>query len=277
MMLTEAGQLVGLAAGAGVVAVVGITGALVADAISFAAASAVLWTGLAHTAASAKVVSSQQHQQKLTTAGSSSQRGTSAAWRVVSKDPVLRIMSILVVMVAWGAVPAAIMAPLVQQMHSPSWWVGIALAADCAGVVIGAAVVARISAQHQPRLIGPLAVATYLPLAVFLIPPTISVAITLFVLSGIAQSYLPLTKSVFGIRLDGLAPQVATSAYSLVGVGMRAAQGVTALLGGALAVVLNSAVLTVGVVGAVGTALATVGAWRWRVIRTGHSVLQGTA
>ncbi len=103
-MLSESGQLLGLAVGAGVVAAVGTSGALVGDAVSFAGAALVLWFGMAATTNPASARTAPPHPEDTT------RGGTRTAWRTIRADPTLRIMSWLVTLVALGAVPSGIMA-----------------------------------------------------------------------------------------------------------------------------------------------------------------------
>jgi hypothetical protein len=222
-MLLELGQLVGLAGAAGVVGVVGTTGAVLGDSVSFAVAAVLLWLGLAGTRAARPVVAAMVAAEQPRPAGDHFGRGASGGWRVLVGDPVLRIISVTVMLVAWVAVPSAIMAPLVMQLHEPSWWVGILLAADCAGIVLGSAVIRWVSAARQPGLIGPLLLGTYLPLAAFLTVPNVWVAGLLLVGSGAAQAYLPITRAVFAMQVNAIAPHTAVAAFSVVSLRSQAA------------------------------------------------------
>lgn len=250
----EAGQVGGLAVGGGVVALVGVTAAVAADAVSFAGAALLLWVGLAGTSAAVRPAGK-------------SERTMMAGWRAVTGDPVLRLLAMATVAVAWASVPAAVMAPLVAQRHAPAWWVGVLMAADCVGVIIAASLIRRAALPRHAGLVGPLLVASFVPFVAVAVAPALWLVAVLLLASGAGQGYLVATRSVFQDRVARVARPASQPAFSVVGAAMRSAQGVTALLAGTVASVVGSAGVAVGVLGAVATAQAVLVAVRWRVVR----------
>ncbi|HEX4700992.1 MAG TPA: MFS transporter [Pseudonocardiaceae bacterium] len=248
-VVVELAQLAGLGGAAVIVADVGTTWALAGDAVSFAGAALLLRFTL-------PVLEPQALSTKVRR-----RRG----WGVVRADRTLRTLAGLALLVSLTMVPDGVMAPLVHQMRQPVWLVGVLLAADCVGVAVGAALVARLALATRRRLVGPLAVLTFVPLLGFLARPGPVVAGVLLVLCGVGQAYLPLAKDAFSQRVPA---GVIASANALVGTGVRVGQGVAAMAGGAVALLLGSPAAAVALAGVVGLVLAAAG-WRaigWRAV-----------
>lgn len=248
-VVLELGQLAGLGGAALVVAKLGTTWALVGDAVSFALVALLLRLNLPVLPPGGTPRTAVRRR---------------SAWRVVTTDRTLRTLAGLALLVALTMVPDGVMAPLVREMGQPTWLVGLLLAADCLGVAVGAAVAERWSVATQRRLVGPLAVLTFLPLLGFLFRPGPVVAAVLLVLSGAGQAYLPLAKDAFS---QAVPAGMIASANALVGMGVRVGQGVAAMVGGAVALLLNSPARAVAVAGLVGLVLAVAGAASWRAVR----------
>ena len=162
IIIREVGQLAGLAVGAAVVTAIGVTAALLLDMVTFLVAAALIRTGVQH---------------RLATRSRSNTYGRpERAWKLIAADPALRSLTILIGVVGFTAVPNGIMVPFARQIGAPTWAIGPLLAADCAGVVVGARLVEQRTPSLQRALIAPLAVLSIAPLAFFALQPAVWVA-----------------------------------------------------------------------------------------------------
>lgn len=255
-LIREVGQLSGLAAAAAVLAVVGTTTALVVNAASFVVAAVVLSVGVPAT------------RRPSVAAEDSGGR----PWRLLVGDRQARILAGLVLGISLTVVPDAVIVPLAAQSGAPTWAVGLLLAADCLGLVVALRVVqSRVPAQ-QRALIGPLAVLTQLPLAVFAVQPPPVLMGLLLVVSGAGAAFLPLAAAEFTQRVPAA---ITAAANGMLGAGLRAGQGVAALGAGVLAEQLDSATGTVALAGTAGVVLAAAAALRWhQTLRTATGATQ---
>lgn len=237
-MVRETGQLIGLAAGAAAVGLIGVEGAFLLDAVTFAAAG--VWLRLA-----------LRHRQPVSRQSEDDARGTRGLVRAVRRDVGLRRLALLIVAIGVTAVPDAVAVPFIAEAGGDSWYVGPLLAADCLGLVLAAAVIERLRADLQRRIITPLAVLSVLPLAFFAWHPSPAVAIGLLVVSGAGSAYLPLATGEFTERV---ARDLIGTANGLINVAVRASQGLAAITAG-IAATATSAAMAVALFGAFGVIL----------------------
>lgn len=245
MLVREWGQLLGLAATAVVIGVIGPTISLLLDVVSFLVAAALLRVGLR-----ARPVA------RTISAGASASKHESSLrvfWRVLREDRQARLMAILVVLIGFAAVPDGLAAPLVEQAHGPEGMVAVLLAADCVGVIVMGHWLERQPPDRQRRLVVPLALLCQAPLVAFVFQPPLLVAVGLLIVSGAGAAYL----SAAGSEITERVPTGFTaSANGLLNAGLSAGQGLAVLAGAAVAQWLKSASAAVALAGAAGLGIA---------------------
>jgi MFS family permease len=257
-VVREAGQLVGLAGAGAVVAGVGTTWAILADALSFLVVAVVLRIGVRpRPAASA--------ERRV------APRRTALAF--IRQDGLLRTMTWLRLLSALTILPDAVVVPLAAQFGLGTWAVGPLLAADCLGFIGGAWWVDRLDERRRSEALVPLAVlslgalAPFILLALHVLPPlpTGTVAGLLLVASGAGAAFLPLTTAAISKRAPD---HIRGGVVGLERTVLRAGQGLAAVLAGVFAQGLGSAALAIGIGGAVGVAGTLLAALRGRADST---------
>jgi hypothetical protein len=187
---------------------------------------------------------------------------TGAGVHAVVGNRTRRVLAGLVWLVGCYVVPEGLAAPYAAALHADPLVVGLLMAADPAGSVLGAWLITRLVPAHlRPRLIGVCAVAGGLSLAGCFAGPGVVGSVLLWGISGLFSSACLVQAQASFVRatpdeLRGRAIGVAAS-------GLIAAQGIAILLAGVLAERFG-AVPTVGLTGLVGALVAGVLALRWR-------------
>jgi MFS family permease len=187
---------------------------------------------------------------------------TRAGVHAVAGNRTRRVLAGLVWLVGCYVVPEGLAAPYAAALDADPLVVGLLMAADPAGSVLGAWLITRLVPAHlRPRLIGVCAVAGGLSLAGCFAGPGVVGSVLLWGISGLFSSACLVQAQASFVRatpdeLRGRAIGVAAS-------GLIAAQGIAILLAGVLAERIG-AVPTVGLTGLVGALVAGVLALRWR-------------
>jgi MFS family permease len=236
----QAAQLVGFAVGGLVVAATGARAALMIDAITFAASALVLQAALTYRPAVAAVGRRGVEQIKV-------------GLRTVSRDRRLRQLLALAWLAGFWIVPEGLAAPYAAQHGGGPSAVGILLAANPAGNLIGVLVLTRwVPTRRRPPLVGLLAILSGVPLILCGFGPGIAVAAVLWGSCGLFSAYLVLIVTEFVAIVP---PNVRGQAIGIAGSGLLAAQGIGLLIGGAVAAVWAVAP-AIAMAGAVGSLLA---------------------
>jgi MFS family permease len=254
---SQTGQLVGFGLGGAALAVVSPSVALGVDALTFAASAALLRFGLR-----------DRPVATVVTAAAPGRSGVLAEWvadtgaglRTVFSHPTRRLLAGLVWVVGCYVVPEGLAAPYAAQLNGGPVVVGVLMAADPAGSVLGAWLVTRLAPAPRPRSVGLCAVVAGLALGGCLAGPGLVGSVLLWGSCGLFSSACLVQAQASFVRatpdeLRGLAIGVAAS-------GLIAAQGVAILLAGVLAE-WAGAMVTVGATGLTGALVAAVLAWRW--------------
>ncbi|TCP56489.1 putative MFS family arabinose efflux permease [Tamaricihabitans halophyticus] len=230
--LREMGQLAGLGGATGVVGFVGVTPALIIDAGTFALATVLLSVGLRRRPAA---------------------RATHAPLLKRSLPPSRRrkALATLSILLACTILPHGLIVPFVAEIGAPTWSVGLILAADSVGFLLGAAFVGR---KARPRAvedgwIGPLAGLCMGALVLFALNPSAVFAGILLATSSFGASYHILARSAY---IEMLPDELTGRATGLVRTGLRTGQGLGVAFGGIFAEWLNSTALAISVAAAVG-------------------------
>lgn len=216
----EASQLAGFALGGVLVLLVGVQRALLLNAGSFLVSAIVLRLGVRFRPAPVTSVTGRR-------------RGTPGeAARLIARTPGLRALTGLAWLCAFYVVPEALAAPLASLLNGGPMAVGLLMAANPAGTVLGSFVVARLPPPKRLRLLLPLAVASMVPLTAVLLHPSMPVMLGLFVLSGVGSSYNLPANAAF---VAAVPPDLRGRAFGVVQTGMYVGQGLVILLAGVLA------------------------------------------
>ncbi|GAA0211853.1 MFS transporter [Saccharothrix mutabilis subsp. mutabilis] len=248
----QAGLLLGFAGGGVVVAWLGTSGALAADALTFAASALLLRLGLRARPAAGAVART----------GVRIRTGAVLVWR----DRRLRVLVALGWLALFTVVPEGLAAPFSAEVGVGAAGVGLLLAADPAGMVLGTVLLRFLPTARRVRVLGLLAVATALPLVAYWFEPGLVGAVALLALSGVFSAYQVTAGATF-VRLvpDAQRGQALGFARS----GLVAAQGVGVAGGGVVAGTLGSAGGAIALAGGVGVIAALVVAAAWARVSRG--------
>lgn len=252
----QTAQLAGFAGGGAVVALLGTSQALAADALTFLASAALIGFGVrARPAASPDGDGPRSVLQQL-----------GAGARIIWRDPRLRSLVGLAWLAGFVIVPEGLAAPYAAEIGEGTVAVGLLLAAHPAGIVIGAFVLGRwVAPQRRRQLIGQLAVLAVLPLVGYALRPGLWATIGLLLVSGACAAY-QVTASATFMRIVPDAGR--GQAFGLAGSGLIAVQGIGLVAGGVLVGVIGSVASTVAAVGAAGTLVAIPAAAAWHRARS---------
>ena len=250
-MTIQGAQLAGFAGGGALVAALTPYWALVVDAGTFVASAVLVGVGVRHPSA-------------VTTPGARrSARGSVAAGlRVVFRDPAVRALAVLSWLAGFYVVPEGLAAPYAAAIGTGTVGVGLLMAGDPAGSVVGAFAFTRwVPARLRPRLIGLLGVLTGVPLLFCAFAPGLVWSVVLFAVSGaLAQAYQTQDTASLArtVPSDGRA-----QVMGLVVSGLVTVQGLGVLLAGVLASFIGTP-FTIALAGAAGIAVGLPAALAWR-------------
>ena len=178
-------------------------------------------------------------------------------------------------LLAWAACTFSISfealgAPLARSTDSSSWAVGVLLASQPAGTVVGAVCAARLPTAKRATAMPLLAVLALLPLVGGLLQPPLLVLILLGLTSGVGMSFNVLASTAFVTRIPA---EVRGRALGLVGTGLLVGQGAGVLAAGWLGAALDprSAVGWLGLAGTVAVLLVLLDSRRSREAERAHA------
>ncbi|NMH96468.1 MFS transporter [Pseudonocardia acidicola] len=253
----QAVQLLAFTMGGALLLVLSPAAALGLNAVSFVASAVILRKGVAARDTPRDDVARSSGRAPATEI----LRDGARAIRMVLSDPRRRSLLCLVWLVGFYVVPEGLAAPYATSLGGGPAAIGLLMAADPAGSVLGAFLFTRlVPAERRPRLIGWLAVAAGLPLAACVLSPNLPVSILLWALTGaFATAYLVQAQASF-VRATPDAQR--GRAVGVAASGLVAAQGLAVLLGGLLAE-RWSPTTAVAVCGAAGVVASAVAGYAW--------------
>jgi MFS family permease len=227
---TQTGQVVGFAAGGIAVGVLGPQTALVVDAGTFfiSAVMLSLWVR-------------DRPGASVDAAGTSALRAwwerLSGGAQLVFRDPKLRTLLIVSWLALFYVVPEGLAAPYVDQLYGDhqkhSVAIGLILAAQPLGVVIGGLLLSRLVPQPKRlALLVPLAALSSAPMMLIGLTPGLVLSVIILAVTGLGGSYQIVSNSTF---VQSVSPERRGQAYGLATAGLIAGQGLGLLLGGAIA------------------------------------------
>lgn len=236
---SQAMQLLGFGFGGVIVAATGANTALVIDAISFAVAAVLIRTGL------------PAFPPAAPRSGPRLQIKTGA--RTIAQRPVLRILLGFAWLTGFWVVPEGLAAPYASAHGSGALAVGMLLAANPVGNLVGTVLLTRwVRPASRARLLGWLAVASGVPLLACITGPPVWLAFVLWAASGVFSSYLVIVIAEFVVSVPAT---VRGQSIGLAGSSLLAAQGIGLLIGGAMAGQLSTD-LAIGIAGVAGSVAA---------------------
>ncbi len=236
---SQAMQLVGFAVGGVVVAITGADLALAIDALTFVVGAAAVGFGLSRFPVPAPGVRMLRQMR--------------VGARAIAHDPRLRLLLGFAWLTAFWVIPEGLAAPFANGHGGGPTSVGLLLAANPTGNLIGTVVLTRwVRPASRSRLLGVLAVAAGLPLVACAGNPPIWLGVVLWGTCGVCSSYLVVLIAEFVAIVPS---STRGQAIGLASSSLLAAQGVGLLIGGAMTAWWGPAV-AIAVAGAVGSGLA---------------------
>lgn len=240
----QTAQVAGFLGGGALLAVVDPHLALGLNAVTFLVGAAVLLAGVTHRPAAN---------------GTHAMRSTGAA-RLIWRDPRLRGLVALSWLVGLFIIPEGLAAPYAAGLGVSAAAVGLLMAADPVGSIVGAWLVSRIPPHRRATATTTFAVAAGVPLVLCLFGPPLGVVVLLWAISGACTTgYLVLAQASFVL---GVPDHHRGAASGLAGAGVLSSQGVAVLGAGVLADV-TSPVFAVATGGAAGVLLTGVVGASW--------------
>jgi predicted MFS family arabinose efflux permease len=148
-------------------------------------------------------------------------------------DARLRTLALLVWLYGFYVAPEGIAAPYAAQLGVGTAAVGLLMAADPIGAVVGAVVFSRWPRPaSRPWAVGPLAILSGVPLVLSALRPSLPASLVLWALTGALSCYIMLAQAEFTVAVPD---HRRGQAVGLLAAGLQAAQGLGLLLAGALA------------------------------------------
>ncbi len=257
----QAAQVLGFALGGPLVTLLGVSPALGVDAATFVVSAVVVGLGLPEHRA--------EHPEGVTTTGAGVREALARIGqgaRVVGRDARLRALVAVACVSAFVVTVEGLAAPYAGHLGAGTAAVGLLLAANPLGAAVGIVALTRLVAPAaRPRLLGPLAVGSCVPLVGSALDPPLPVVIGLWVVSGLCCAYQVPANAAFVVAVpDGHRGQ----AFGLAVTALRATQGLGVLVAGVLAQA-TSPPVAVALSGGVGVVAALLTGTAWRRARRG--------
>jgi hypothetical protein len=210
-MVAQSAQVVGYGVGGLLLASLSPRGALVADALSFAASGLVLRFGTAARPGGA-------------TRGGSMARDSLAGLRnVFAHRPTRRILLFSWLVPACVVAPEALAAPYAIHIGQPARAAGFLLMGLPIGTVAADIIAARmLTFRRQRRIIVPAALLSFAPLAAFAASPGLVLAVGLLAAAGLGHAW---AAGMDGLLIDTVPAALRNRALALTGAGIMFTQG----------------------------------------------------
>jgi MFS family permease len=236
----QAGQVLGFVGGGALVALLGVEGALLINAGSFAVSALLLLVGV------------HERGRPATTKRVSLLLEAGEGARLVVRSPTLRGL------LAWGLLSAAIViAPeglavaISDEAGGGALTAGLLTAAVPAGFLLGSFLLVRVPSERRERLFVPLTLVSSVPLILTPLIDSLVVLAVVWVLAGTGNALQLIANASY---IQAVPPHLRGRAYGIAGTALAAIQGIVLLLAGALAEVTDPRV-PVAVAAALGLVL----------------------
>ncbi|MEY9214846.1 MFS transporter [Thermobifida halotolerans] len=243
-LTSQAGTLVGLAAGGAVVALIDARPAVLYNGLTFLASAAIIALWVRPRPAPTARESDRPSLWQVMRDGP----------RLVLTDARLRTLALLAWLAGCYVIPYGIATPMAAEMGGGAATAGLIMAAPSIGAILGGLPLTRlVSPETRTRLLGPLAVVASLPLVAWVLEPPLWAMVLLLVVSGMAASYQFVANATFVL----CAPSVGRgAAFGLVAAGLQVAQGISIAVASFLVEHIGAhlVIASAGAVGALGAA-----------------------
>ncbi|RSN49388.1 MFS transporter [Amycolatopsis sp. WAC 04197] len=258
----QTAQLAGFGGGGLVIGLVTPYWGLVIDAVTFVVSALLVSAGVRRRGPAAT-----ESSVKSRVARAFSGEGAKELWQGKG----IRVLFGLKMLAGFAIAPEGLAAPLAVGLGAGSFAVGLILAADPIGSVIGSWIFTKwVPARRKTRIVGILAIASVVPLVFLFFRPSLPVCLALIGLSGAFAAPYHLQAVALMARAvpDGVRAQV----MGLTSTSLVTVQGIGIMLAGGLAQ-LTGPFVAVGVAATVAVASAGPMAMAWkRAIATGPDV-----
>jgi len=245
----QAAQLAGFVAGGTLVAAFGTSQALVVDAATFALSGLLIRIGV------------RDRRMSPATDGAGQLgwwRSLSAGAALVWRDRRLRYLIALACVAGFYITVEGLAAPYAAAIGGGPLAVGLLLAANPAGQMVGMLLLARVAPARRLAMMGPMAVGSCLPLIACVLHPGLWFTVALWVVSGLCSSYQLAANASF---VQSVPSAVRGQAFGLARTALIVSQGLGVLAAGTAADQWHpgSVVAVAGAVGVVVAVGATLG------------------
>ena len=249
----QAAQMLGFAGGGALLTRLDPRTALVLDAATFVASALFVWFGVGHRPAARKDGAPAPRAFAMS---------AFAGARLIWRDTGLRTLVAFNWLSALLIVYEGLAAPYTAEIGGGTAALGFILAADPLGGAIGAFLFTRfVPADRRTTLLGPLMVASCVPLLACLVKPGVVPSIVLFAVAGALGTAVVIQATASLAR--GTPDHSRAQVLGLQQSGIATVQGLSPLLAGALADAVGTA-RVVGLVGILGVLIAVPAAMAWR-------------
>ncbi|MDL5158805.1 MFS transporter [Actinomycetospora termitidis] len=256
----QSAQVLGFALGGPLVALLGVSPALAVNAATYALSAAVLRWGVPEQPVPPDNATEHADRGSVRVGLRGEFARVTAGARIVGSDPRLRSLIGLACISAFVVTVEGLAAPYAAELGAGTAAVGLLLAANPLGQVLGILLLTRlVPPPRRSRWIGPLAVGSCVPLVVSALGPPLWVLVVAWVVSGMACAYQVPANATFVVTVDDAQRG---QAFGLAVTALRVTQGVGVLLAGVLAQ-RSSPSTAVAIGGAVGIVVALWAARAW--------------
>jgi Transmembrane secretion effector len=220
-MVAQSAQVAGYGAGGLLLAVMSPRGALLADALSFAASGVVLRIGLARRPAGGGRPTSRARDSS---ARDSMARDSLAGLRAaLAHRPTRRVLLFSWLVPACAVAPEALAAPYATLVGQPSRAAGFLLMGIPIGTVLADVVAARLlTSRQQQRIIAGSALLSFAPLLAFAARPGLGPALALLLTAGLGGGW---AAGIDGALIEAAPPPLRNRALALASAGLMFTQG----------------------------------------------------
>jgi MFS family permease len=247
-------QVIGFAVGGTLVGLLGVGPSLIVDAVTFAA-SALIVRGWTRYRAAARRGSGPPAPDAIPAGAERGHRRRQllAGTRLVLSRPALRDPMLFAWLCAFYNAPEGIAAPLAQSLGGGSVTVGLILAAEPLGAMLGSLAFSRLVAPSKRlRWMGPLATAASAVLVLFAFRLGLIAVLAVLFAAGLFAAFQLAANAAF---VAAAPPERRSEAFGLAQGGMSLGQGLFMVLAGA-AVSLGPPHVVIACFGAAGTLAA---------------------
>lgn len=220
--VVQAAQFVGFVAGGALVVALGVEGALLVDAGTFAVSACLLVAQVR-----------ERHHGPGGESGTTRLRQAAAGFTLLRRTPRLRVL------LCWGLLSAAaVIAPeglavaVAAEAGRGAFAAGVLTASVPAGFLLGTWLVLRLPPERREPLFPVLVAGSCLPLLLTAVVEDVVLLVVLWTLAGVGNALQLVANSAF---VQAVPPHLRGRAFGVAGTLLMAVQGVLLLLAGALA------------------------------------------